>query len=937
MPLFEYVAAAELRSRLKEDAGNAFFTTLGVQSIDCHGWLHPIIEYHKIAALTLGKRLRERVYREILDKGRSTFDRFHSLLGLVAAAAYDTPGEDQDARKYDRVAEIFRIWADQKTPYVEHIPITNQELKQETSNLIILYDIPLCSYDEKDLSRSGFRDGVLENFLQFWWSEKPDGASPGSPWRFVSFHYEQAKLLSYDISTPTEPGRITQDLASGKRLRDRYEFVPYHYDDKASSSLPKVHEFRLKEHHAFPELLGSNAMISGTAFARSWERMLDVMSTKTASTPFRDLPNFYPTPLRDYMSLPLLQRLLRYASEYSPQHFQKLTYQYDGQLDRYFPRSCDTFAPDQTTPSCQPTIEKYLAALATNIGVSVGYDRIWVTSSKDTPIRWPDIIHNLLMDRDCGYELLLRYVETFMRSHEVVPVAPGQRLDQAAYNKVLGDEQRSQDAIAFIADTRPEAQSFCAGVDIGATSIKFKLYDSLGEAKATYRLGTAPRDQQYPTLKEFARVLIDGVDKLFAKAGSWQQLDSVGISWPGVIRDQKIAGASGILRNFSDAVASNWIRRNTVEKIRSLDLISDLRAILEERKIESSVVFAMANDGYAEALGRLLKGQVRDNTWAVLKLGTGTAGAVISKGYILGGPSEFGKLVLNVCEKDGHKLKTADNLPKGDLNKYASANLLPIVFREVANVPDEEDFDFNSLEIGLIGSFYLPGASKLQGNVKQLSFELGLDHIYRIKMQAFCSKEEFREVCIGSRSIDSFVKDAMKLKDGADLRAMCINDGELRYDEYVKWPFRIFEELGMGKRNFTDCAQEMFAEVFDRAGSLLADGLMLLRDMYRVDGVVLCGGVLDPSTASTARILASIRLHLDRKYHVRFADFDQYLDDCADKLVRKRSISTLYHNFPRDLGTVDHSDSETATEDYGEHGAIYHAKLIKYVQRPQPD
>jgi hypothetical protein len=98
------------------------------------------------------------------------------------------------------------------------------------------------------------------------------------------------------------------------------------------------------------------------------------------------------------------------------------------------------------------------------------------------------------------------------------------------------------------------------------------------------------------------------------------------------------------MKIFDKKVASNFIRENTIDQIRSLDLIGALK-----KKISEKVKIGLTNDGYAEALSRMIedfdtlfppkedqynKIEHLKLKWTILKLGTGTAGTVFTRDRI---------------------------------------------------------------------------------------------------------------------------------------------------------------------------------------------------------------------------------------------------------------------------------------------------------------
>ena len=157
-------------------------------------------------------------------------------------------------------------------------------------------------------------------------------------------------------------------------------------------------------------------------------------------------------------------------------------------------------------------------------------------------------------------------------------------------------------------------------------------------------------------------------------------------------------------------MASNFIRKTSVDQARKLDLIGCLQnSIKTHTTIDETkqITIGLSNDGYSEALGRLIldKKHFIDDSfkWVVLKLGSGTAGVVFNNKRIFQGLSEFGKLVQNVFSQNGHSTGNCNSLPDGLMNLYASGRLLPLIYNSL-NISNDTP---NSYEIGLLVDYII--------------------------------------------------------------------------------------------------------------------------------------------------------------------------------------------------------------------------------------
>ncbi len=941
-PLWEYKVAHQFVGRYSEDTQIKLLQDLyGYDKrIYSNGFIENIknlIKYHKMACLVIGGRLPKIWYDKIKEKTNH--------IGIMAAVCYDTPGESSPDKKSEKMEKIIDLWK-------------NGGTSCDKADHVILYDLPVCKLGKPDFDRTGFDDRLLKNFKEFL--DKQNLTKPF----YLTFNYPQSRMLSFDISNPTDDGEIRKDLKKNNNLDKKFYFSKIkQYDElkaeleaeKQNGKCPVIFEFRLQMELALTKLIGMDNL-SSSFENKNWLDFINCIANSTCNQ-----SEYYPIPLSNYVPLPLLVRYFRYAYDYSKdftnatnaiEEMENITYNFKGQLDDHFPGFFEIVVPHKqhTKENIKFTVEKLLCSYATNIGICAGFDRIEMESSLEDK-GWLSRINSLMKSDKYGYELLTRYIECFMRSHDV-NVSEERLINSRKYKKVL----KSPKAL----DISKDNNGLCSiGIDIGGISIKYRLYDAKDNELAEYRTGTRknPSDDKdkYGGLNEFAKKLIQGVKALLDKYNTtnssgkigFDKIDVMGICWPGVIRDQKIAGASGVLKYFDEKTASNWIRKNTVDSIRKLNLIEELKKEIPNKE----TVLGLCNDGYAEALGRMFSDNgYRSGKWAILKMGTGTAGCIINEEDISEGLMEFGKLVLNVYLKDSTEKahETGYDLsPAGDLNKYVSQNLLPNIFRDSLKL--DADYSISSFEVGTIGEFFISETQGREGD--KLIKQLGTDKLYREKLEHITSKKIIEDIL--SENTSAFdelnpVLSALDLDSVKTLESKCNTIGAKRVIEILQAIVKSSEEndsFNSVKEGFkletqnaqpfsklannvlTSCKPDFkifFQKVFDKAGSVLSDAIMLIHEYYKINGVILCGGIMNESQ-STRCMLKSIKNHLKQKYYIHFAGYDTYQEDLGKNIVGKKSYTTIYHNFTSDFIEKDGK----SIKDQGEIGALIHAKIIK--------
>ena len=201
------------------------------------------------------------------------------------------------------------------------------------------------------------------------------------------------------------------------------------------------------------------------------------------------------------------------------------------------------------------------------------------------------------------------------------------------------------------------------------------------------------------------------------------QIHAIGITWPGPVRDNKVSGTSGILQQFYPL--SRNIPQNQIEDIWKLNIVDTFKKEWKKnfcffkehmQQGKKPPFVSLVNDGDAEGMGAVAypifedkkksnnpeNNTEKDKTLIVIKMGTGTAGAIFKDESLVKNLNEWGKIILDL---GAHPLlcKTQKVVPYpvGTVNHYLSQKTMPRLATEFnENFNQIEQLD--SLEIGLI-------------------------------------------------------------------------------------------------------------------------------------------------------------------------------------------------------------------------------------------
>jgi hypothetical protein len=214
------------------------------------------------------------------------------------------------------------------------------------------------------------------------------------------------------------------------------------------------------------------------------------------------------------------------------------------------------------------------------------------------------------------------------------------------------------------------------GIDIGGTDIKVSLFRKGEVAFKKNQLlkfkTIDPTIGNVVPVEKFCQRIIKEVEKGFNNTRRqsnfhWKEIDGIGISWPGAVRNSKIIAFSPTLQRLSfqkDDKTKILHAESSPQDIHSLDLAGVFTREIKKKckNLSDSFVVTLENDGNAEAYGNychLTKNNKQVKTQQqvpggkiIIKLGTSLAGGHVNAyGAISPYMAEFSKITLDFNTK----------------------------------------------------------------------------------------------------------------------------------------------------------------------------------------------------------------------------------------------------------------------------------------------
>jgi hypothetical protein len=626
------------------------------------------------------------------------------------------------------------------------------------------------------------------------------------------------------------------------------------------------------------------------------------------------------TPQKMYMPFALLDRLLELVYRLRPETCASVPISFDGGSREvvHIPGGLNK----NKDALLIRLIGNFVPAVILNQAMSVGFRTCDINvdgllahdaplGGADDPMSgkdWVGEIKNAVLAN--GYELLadryLRDYNTERKSFEFRDTSSSLTLKTIPTSAVRSTLER------YLVESRQDRTATCVllGIDIGGTLTKFQFYrfsrDSSEPALAplgrSFRMLTA--DQQPPggnRAQQFAQRMvktlvasihdIPDLKKTLLDLG----LLAVGISWPGPVRSNHVAGTSGTVEVFG---LNRMIRENKIEDILSIDLAGaftnccrsspSLQALLGPPVMGQphTPYVALLNDGTADGVGILAAkaAGAMPGRLAVVKLGTGTAGAVFLHGRLEDGLSEWGKMLLDLAAPANKAF------PEGTVNLHLSKKTMPADARARGGVLSQVA-NLDALELGLLleaeaKSFDPDSLNRLRRECGILDLvasdpkiPIGVDaEVLRRTLEKGQKVE--RDIFL---LIERYLKELGREAEAALDKAVG-RHGIHRLEELLGHRADTLLEM-FDPKDSADCraarARELLGPACEVArhsaealGTYLGDFIVQLHDIYKMDAAVLGGGVLSGRTGAVARAKAVERI---RMYRLQAADTGEYL------------------------------------------------------------
>lgn len=623
-----------------------------------------------------------------------------------------------------------------------------------------------------------------------------------------------------------------------------------------------------------------------------------------------------------YVPWTLMDRILRIVADLRGESCERIPIRYNGSESHsvLLPRLNDVGGAESDAALW---LARYVWFVVLNRSMTTGYQRVEIGVGHG----WGDLLTKVY--REDGFEGLVRqFIDDLNHPVDTVafrsPIAPVEtaypRLEdlQGLTQGVLSEMGKTQTAPASLQGMDlADAIGLVLGIDIGGSFVKGQYWVVLGgdsprlmplggRDQIDFKVPGAPESPEdavamfarhlYERASGWLRVALDvECARLAAQGVSSEKLDDVrrhlaslplhclGVAWPGPVKGDRIAAISGAVRIFG---LSGRIGKDHIEDVHKLDLVGELqkhpweeiavRLIDAPLDKDCKTSVKLFNDGDAEALGRLAAFMLSggsppgSNRLLVIKLGTGTGGAVVVNGRLLHAWCEWGKLGLDLgAEKRGFPLGA---------NEYASKKTLPQLARNLGQA--ERLFtppNLTSLEVGLV--LALRGHSKSEQDLKGLQEEAALMELAAaLPVGCGLDVEDLRHY-FGEGPHDKVL--CQRVEDA--LIAMGIESPSpgIRTPLHTRGAGRLGELFGLTSDEIKDLlarargSDPSWARI-DRAvkiaesaghalGCFVADlaiGLLSVLQDEGIDHVLLAGGVLSGHTGDIARAAALQRIRL---------------------------------------------------------------------------
>jgi len=538
---------------------------------------------------------------------------------------------------------------------------------------------------------------------------------------------------------------------------------------------------------------------------------------------------------------------------------------------------------DKNVPyKVKDVLGRYLNFLVTNYGMTHQYKAVDIDFSRSQnympgkPHPWEEVMKESKENlgvyifetylTNCGSDIL----ETSYAREEYLNVIE-QRKMTVPY-LLFSDE-----AVDCILD------KYILGIDIGGTSIKLQFFQiqkgkghcciseplchnspntnnqgrlSLNPLSNSYNIPTSRTNKKFKDANDFAKYIVDSLsEKLGNDEELLKKIISIGVCWPGPIRQNRISEISGILRNNFDGINPSIIKHNHNDIV-AIDIGGALRTEFAKHNNDKMLTVALVNDGDAEAAGltfgkvfhragepenlnvkNFYKALFEKNAVAIIKAGTGTAGSVLINGMFVG-LNEFGKVIVDLKATNTEKDKPKEERwPVGDANKFFSLSFLR---EELKKIEIKNSMEIEGRDIEFLKEIITSGKSEINDYYKKL--------FGAIELVKICQPDiEWNDIVTDSGgkltiNLDKLEQNPIKLSIDKELTLSDIYQIK-KGDDYL------LMKLGdnrISRLNLEEALQNTNKAVIENIGKnmgkRLADIVSLLYDIYDLKAVFISGG-----------------------------------------------------------------------------------------------
>ncbi len=416
-------------------------------------------------------------------------------------------------------------------------------------------------------------------------------------------------------------------------------------------------------------------------FKEMWEASLQLFKIDTGHFKIED----------SYFPINLIERLLEVNYRIRPEESLTIQIRINESQEEFLriPKHCDS--------EYSEFVARYICGKVLNKAMTTGFEHCELVT-EELDYEWKDIIEKTY--NKGGYKTLI----TTLKNHQTA-IKNVNLNGKICSSTIPPISIADVDCILGKMVARNKATRFL-GIDIGGSSIKIQcfkysiegIFETINDKILRIKTSLPDKAKRYQDSNEFVIRIIEIIKSYYGE--SINDIESVGITWPGLVRNNRVVGTSKILSKFKGF--SGWQGEDSISDILDFDIVNAFQNGWQEKVGKSEIVVSLVNDGnaHATAFAYLMLKEDKNNssdTFAVIIVGTGTAGGIFYKAIPLDGLFETGKMILNVDT-------TLDkSFPNGTIRDYCCTETMPKLAKKLTEAVGKKlPEDIQSYEIGYL-------------------------------------------------------------------------------------------------------------------------------------------------------------------------------------------------------------------------------------------